>query len=124
MRQPQAARAATRSVTRPLHFPTTSQGLVAAISAADGAIAWRRTYPVEDPLGDTIVLSKPSCVVAASKGGRTVRAWDAAEGALKWEALVAPQAGARAALAALALKDGAAVAIAAGGEVQVGSQRV
>jgi len=103
-------------------YAATAQGFVAAISAADGAVPWRRTHAAEDPLGPTVLVSKPSCVVASSRGGRYLRAWDAADGSLRWEALVAPAdtpAGATAAVAAVALKDGTGVAVAAGSKVQV-----
>jgi outer membrane protein assembly factor BamB len=101
-------------------FVTSAQGILAAVSASDGALAWRRTHPPEDALAAAVALTKPSVVVAASRGGSALRAWDAADGALRWEAPVGGAgAGGAAALAPVALAAGAAVALAAGKEVQV-----
>ncbi|GBF96686.1 ER membrane complex subunit 1 [Raphidocelis subcapitata] len=103
-------------------YVATAQGIAAAVSAADGAVAWRRTHPEEDPLAAAVALAKPSLLVVASRGGRHLRAWGAADGALRWEAAAAPRdapPNGAAALAAVALREGAAVAAAAGGGVQV-----
>jgi outer membrane protein assembly factor BamB len=102
-------------------YVATSQSVVAALSAADGSIAWRRTYTDDDPLGAALPAARPAALVAASGGGRYVRAWDA-NGGLKWEGLAAPvaaAAGGSTALAAVTLQDGPGVALVGGGLVQV-----
>ncbi|KAI8475054.1 MAG: hypothetical protein J3K34DRAFT_456487 [Monoraphidium minutum] len=105
-------------------YVATAQSMVAALGAAGGEIAWRRTYPSEDPLNAALITGRPAGAVTASGGGRYLRAWDS-QGGLKWEARV-PVAdgtppGAGAALAEVAPAGGAAVAILASGVVQLHS---
>lgn len=119
---------AGHSPGRDRFYVATAQSLVAAVSAGDGSIAWRRAYNEEDPLGQIITLAKPAAVVAVSGGGRYVRAWEPARGALKWEApggapaaAAGAAAGARgsAAVAAVDTAQVPAVAVHAPGTVQV-----
>jgi outer membrane protein assembly factor BamB len=111
--------AASHAAGRDRFYVATAQGNLAALSSADGALAWRRAHPEGDALDAAIALSKPSVVVAASAGGALLRGWDAADGGFKWEAPLGG--GGAAALAAVALAGGAGVAAVAGGEVQARS---
>jgi hypothetical protein len=69
-------------------FLTTQQHLLASLHTKAGSVAWRRKYTEQDPLEKAVALQKPALLLAASKGGKHVRAWDALEGSFKWEALV------------------------------------
>lgn len=64
-------------------FLTTGQNLVASLQTKTGSIAWRRQYTQHDSLDSVLVLQQPSLVLAASNGGKTLRAWDALEGGFR-----------------------------------------
>eukprot|EP00882_Tetradesmus_deserticola_P017815 GHRQ01019108.1.p2 GENE.GHRQ01019108.1~~GHRQ01019108.1.p2 ORF type:complete len:198 (+),score=34.15 GHRQ01019108.1:599-1192(+) len=69
-------------------FVATQQSLLASLHTKTGSVAWRRKYTEQDPLEKTVALQKPALLIAASKGGKYVRAWEALEGGFKWEALM------------------------------------
>jgi hypothetical protein len=107
-----------------LFVGSTAAHLVAALSKADGSIAWRRTFTPADSFGASLTLSKPALLITASRGGKYVRGWDA-EGNFKWEAVVVPglAAAAQHAVALAAAKLGGAaqqsVLVAAGDQLAV-----
>lgn len=79
----------------------TEQNLLASVDTHSGSVAWRRPYTEQDSLTNVLVmqlpakyqLSKaaqdgvqnlpPAIVLAASRGGKTLRAWDAADGGFR-----------------------------------------
>jgi hypothetical protein len=69
-------------------FLTAQQSLLASLHTKAGSVAWRRKYTEQDPLDKAVALQKPALLLAASKGGKYVRAWDALDGGFRWEALV------------------------------------
>jgi len=99
-------------VGRPLsvsHIPgrgraivATEQNLLASVDTHSGSVAWRRPYTEQDSLANVLVLQlpakyqsskgaqddvrnlPPAIVLAASRGGKTLRAWDAADGGFRW----------------------------------------
>ncbi|WIA18351.1 hypothetical protein OEZ85_009816 [Tetradesmus obliquus] len=69
-------------------FLSTQQNLLASLHTKAGSVAWRRKYTEQDPLEKAVALQKPALLLAASKGGKYVRAWDALEGGFKWEVVM------------------------------------
>lgn len=110
-------------------YLASQQNLLASLGGATGSVAWRRKYTQQDALDALVLVPKPPLVAAASNGGKYVRAWDAAEGGFRWEALVfegppaaaAGGGGGSSAVGLAAVERGgqAAVAVAAGGTVKV-----
>lgn len=61
----------------------TEQNILASLQTKTGSAAWRRQYTEQDSLDSVLVVPNPSIVLAASRGGKTLRAWDAAEGGFR-----------------------------------------
>lgn len=107
-------------------YVATSQNLLASLQTKAGSVAWRRRYTDQDPLGKILALQKPAIVLAVSKGGKYLRAWDVVDGGFRWEVLVYESQAAAAAqsscdIAAVDLggSRGQAVAVAAGDKLKV-----
>jgi hypothetical protein len=64
-------------------FLSTQQNLLASLQTKTGTVSWRRRYTDQDSLDGVLVLQSPSLALAASNGGKTLRAWDAMEGGFR-----------------------------------------
>lgn len=66
-------------------FLSTQQNLLASLhTRGGGAVAWRRHYPQpQDSLDSVLLLQSPALALAASNGGKTLRAWDAMDGGFR-----------------------------------------
>jgi ER membrane protein complex subunit 1 len=61
----------------------------AAAATPEPPIAWRRAHPASDAFAGAYALAaRPPVAVVASAGGRVLRAWDAADGPFRWEAVL------------------------------------
>jgi hypothetical protein len=61
----------------------------ASSSTTEPPIAWRRAHPPADAFAGAVALAaRPPVAVVASAGGRALRAWDAADGPFRWEAVL------------------------------------
>jgi hypothetical protein len=65
-------------------FLTTQQNLLTSLQTKAGSVAWRRQYTEQDSLDNVLILQSPALLLAASNGGKTLRAWEAMEGAFRW----------------------------------------
>lgn len=108
-------------------YVATNQNLLASLQTKAGSVAWRHKYTAQDTLDKILALQKPALVLAASKGGKYLRAWDALEGGFKWESLVfegqssvGPEGSCDLAAVDLGSSKGQAVAVAASDKLQVG----
>lgn len=65
---------------------STEQSLLSSLRTSDGGIEWRRRHTNRDALGSLHLLERPALALVTSGCGRLLRAWNAADGALAWEA--------------------------------------
>jgi hypothetical protein len=65
-------------------FVSTSQHLLASLSTQSGSVVWRRAHTQADSLDAMLtVQASTGLVLAASSGGKLLRAWDALEGSFR-----------------------------------------
>lgn len=65
-------------------FLITQQNLLTSLQTKAGSVAWRRQYTEQDSLDNVLILQSPAVLLAASNGGKTLRAWDVMEGGFRW----------------------------------------